>query len=126
GEAASVPAPAVRRALMFSGDAGEVALAAFTGGEAALSQYRFQLFRPIQPMLAQTAGDVDEALEALGDAVFEYKIDGARVQVHREGDEVRVFSREANDVTARLPEIVAAVRAFPARSVVLDGEIISL
>ena len=124
--AANVPARAVRRALMFSGDAGQVAHAALTGGEAALGRYRFQLFRPIQPMLAQVAGDVDEALQSFDDAVFEYKLDGARIQVHREGDEVRVYSREGNDVTGAVPEVVAFARALPARSVVLDGETIAL
>lgn len=124
--AANVPARSVRRALMFSGDAGSVAQAALSGGEAALGQFRFQLFRPIQPMLAQTAGDVDEALESFDDAVFEYKLDGARIQVHREGDDVRVFSREGNDVTAAVPEVVALAHSVPARSVVFDGEAIAL
>jgi DNA ligase-1 len=77
-------------------------------------------------MLAQVAGDVGEALRSLDDAVFEYKLDGARIQVHREGDDVRVYSREGNDVTVAVPEVVAFARTLPAHSVVLDGETIAL
>ena len=77
-------------------------------------------------MLAQPAGDVDEALAALGEAVLEYKLDGARVQVHKSGDDIRVFSRRLNDVTAGVPEVVEAVRALPARQAILDGEAIAL
>jgi DNA ligase-1 len=77
-------------------------------------------------MLANAAEDVDEALERLGEAAFEYKIDGARVQVHKAGDEVRVFTRQLQDVTARVPEVVEEVRALPARELVLEGETIGL
>ena len=77
-------------------------------------------------MLAQTAEDVESALSDLGEAALEYKFDGARVQVHRSGDQVVIFSRALNDVTAAVPEIVDAVRAFPGRDLILDGEIISL
>ena len=124
--AAEVPASSVRRALMFAGDAGAVARAAITEGEAGLGRFRLELFRPVQPMLAQTAGDVDEALGAFSDASFEFKLDGARVQVHREGDDVRVFSREGNDVTGAVPEIVTLARSLPGHSLVLDGETIAL
>ena len=85
-----------------------------------------QLFRPIQPMLAQTAEDTAEAIPDLGEAALEYKLDGARVQVHRSGDEVRVYSRQLNDVTAAVPEIVEAVRAMPGKELILDGEVLSL
>ncbi|HVE87937.1 MAG TPA: ATP-dependent DNA ligase [Myxococcales bacterium] len=125
-QAASVPASTVRRALMFSGDAPAVARAALAQGEAGLSGYRLQLFRPLQPMLAQPAADVEEALASLHRAALEWKLDGARIQVHREGDDVRVFSREGNDVSAAVPEVVDLARALPARSVVLDGEAIAL
>lgn len=124
--AAQVPPGAVRRALMFSNDAGRVAEAALTKGEGGLAEFRLQLFRPVQPMLAQTAGDVEEVLQSFDDAAFEYKLDGARIQVHREGDDVRVFSREGNEVTGAVPEVVTLARALPARSLVLDGETIAL
>lgn len=124
--AASVPASSVRRALMFARDAGAVAQAALAGGEPALGAFRLQLFRPVQPMLAQTGDDVEDAVRALGEAALEYKLDGARIQVHREGDDVRVFSRQGNDVTLAVPEVVALATALPARSAVLDGEALAL
>jgi DNA ligase-1 len=124
--AASVPAGAVRRALMFSGDPAEVARAALGEGEAGLARFRLRLFTPLQPMLAQTAGDVDEALNALHQAALELKLDGARIQVHREGEDVRVFSREGNEVSAAAPEVVALARGMPGRAFVLDGEAIAL
>lgn len=125
-QAANVPPATVRRALMFSGDPPAVARAALSQGEAGLSGYRLQLFRPLQPMLAQPAADVDEAMESLHRAALEWKLDGARIQVHREGDDVRVYSREGNDVSAAVPEVVELVRGLPARSLVLDGEAIAL
>jgi DNA ligase-1 len=82
--------------------------------------------RPVQPMLAESADGVDAALAELGDAAIEYKLDGARVQVHKEHDEVRVFSRTLRDVTPAVPEIVSLVRALPVRDLVLDGEVIAL
>jgi DNA ligase 1 len=117
---------AVRRAVMLRGDVGAVAAAAATGGAEALAAFRLELFRPIQPMLAQTAGSLAEAVTALAPAVVETKLDGARVQVHRRGGEVKVFSRNLRDVTARSPEVVAAALALPAASAVLDGEVIAL
>jgi DNA ligase-1 len=131
-KAAGIPAAAVRRALMVSGSLGEVAAAAIHGGEAALSALGVELFRPLQPMLAQTASTVGEALELLGEASLEAKLDGARVQVHmvkssQSGvSEVRVFSRRLNDVTVAVPEVVEAVAALPARELILDGEVIAL
>jgi DNA ligase-1 len=121
-----VSAAEVRRALMFRGDLGTVARTAATGGTAALTAFSIELFRPIQPMLAQTAADVDEALARLGEASLEWKLDGARVQIHRRGSEVEVYTRRLNAVTIRVPEIVEAVRALGAREVILDGETICL
>jgi DNA ligase-1 len=103
-----------------------VARSALECGLAGLAPYELQLFRPVQPMLAQTAEDVGAALADLGEAALEYKFDGARVQVHRSGDQVLVFSRSLNDVTASVPEVVEAVRALPAADLILDGEVISL
>ena len=124
---ASGIAPAtVRRASMVAGSLAEVATAALIGGEAALAALGVELFRPLQPMLAQTAADVGEALALLGEASLEAKLDGARVQVHKGGDEVRVFSRRLNEVTVAVPEVVEAVRALPARELILDGEVIAL
>jgi DNA ligase-1 len=124
--AAEVPAELVRRALMLAGDLAPVARAALREGRPGLARFHLQLFRPLQPMLAQPAADVGEALARLGEAAFELKLDGARVQVHKADDEVRVFSRLGNDVTAAVPEVVEAVRALPARRLLLDGEAIAL
>ncbi len=124
--AAEVPAAEVRRALMLAGELPAVAKAALAEGRPGLGRFRLQLFRPLQPMLAQPAGDAAEALERLGEAAFELKLDGARVQVHKAGGEVRVYSRRGNDVTAAVPELVAAVAALPAGELVADGEVIAL
>src|SRR3989449_6509692 len=99
--AAGLEAGAVRRATMLVADLGRVAHAALTRGAAGLTSFRVELFRPLQPMLAQAADDVGDALTRLGEgqAAFEYKLDGARIQVHKARDEVRVFSRQLNDVT---------------------------
>src|SRR5215213_109593 len=124
--AAEVPADEVRRALMLAGELPEVARAVLTEGRPGLARFRLELFRPLQPMLAQPAGDVSEALERLGEAAFELKLDGARVQVHKAGDDVRVYSRRGNDVTPAVPELVESVQALPARQLLLDGEVIAL
>jgi DNA ligase-1 len=124
--AAEIPAARIRRAAMLAGDLATVARAAMTNGEQALSAFILQPFKPVQPMLADSASNVDEALATLGEASFEYKLDGARIQVHKVGDEVRVFSRNLRDVTIAVPEIVPIVRATPARELVLDGEAIVL
>ena len=124
--AAKLPAERVRRAVMLAGDLGTVAAAVLTQGEAGLSHYRLQLFRPIQPMLAESAESVAEAMAALGDAVLEWKLDGARIQVHRQDDRVAVYTRSLNDVTAALPEVVEAVQRLPIREMILDGEVIAL
>jgi DNA ligase-1 len=125
-EACAVPAAAVRRAVMLSAQPGAVARAARERGGAGLEQFKLELFRPLQPMLAQSASDVRDALARLSHAAFEWKLDGARVQVHRAGEDVRVFTRTGNDVTAAVPEVVLAARALPARTLVLDGEAIAL
>ena len=125
-KASGVTVERVRRAVMLAGDIAKVARALLEQGETALDQYDVQLFRPVHPMLAGTADDVDEALADLGEAALEFKLDGARVQVHRSGDEVAVYSRALNNVTAAVPEVVEAVRALPAKNLILDGEVISL
>jgi DNA ligase-1 len=124
--AGGVPAARVRRAAMAAGDLAGVARALLVEGDAALDRFLVAPFRPVQPMLAESADDVREALARLGEASFEYKLDGARIQAHKAGNEVRVFSRALRDVTAALPEVVEAVRAMPARELILDGEAIAL
>ncbi len=124
--ATGLPASDVRRALMLAGDLPAVAGAALAQGAAGLSRFRIELFRPLQPMLAQPAEDLEAALCRHSRAAVEAKLDGARVQVHKAGDDVRVFSRRANDVTAAVPEIVEVVRRAPARELLLDGEVLAL
>lgn len=125
--AADVPVTVVRRALLLSGDLKTVAEAALVGGEAALAAFTLRVGRPLAPMLAGSATSVDEALALTGTpAAVDVKLDGIRIQVHRSGDEVAVFTRSLDEITARLPEVVAAVRALPARELVLDGEAILL
>ena len=125
--AAQIPAAAVRRAAMLGGDLPSVAVAGLTGGTVALDSFTLRLGRPVGPMLAQTAAGVTEALEKLGGtAIFEAKLDGARVQVHREGDQVTVYTRSLDDVTARLPEVVEATLALPVADLIADGEAIAL
>jgi len=124
--AAGVAAGEVRRAAMHAGNLGEVAAAALGGGVPALRAFGVQLFRPLQPMLAQPAESVDGAIALLHEAAFDYKLDGARVQVHKQGDDVRVYSRLLNEVTVAVPELVERVRLLPARELVLDGEAIVL
>jgi DNA ligase-1 len=119
------PIAAVRRAAMLEGDLPRVAEALVREGTGALHRFELQLFRPIQPMLADSATDVDDVLGRLGQAAVEYKMDGARVQVHKEDDRVEVYSRSLNRVTAAVPEIVEAVAALPSRRLVLDGEAIA-
>lgn len=124
-KAADVPLAAVRRAAMLAGDLPRVAVIARQGGEDDLAAVRLALLRPVQPMLAQTAESVKEALDLVGGAAsVEWKLDGARVQVHRAGDEVRIYTRNLNDVTSRLPGIVELIRGLPVDQIVLDGEAI--
>lgn len=125
--ASDIPAAEVRRAAMLAGDLPAVAAAALTRGRAALTEFALQVGRPVGPMLAQTATDVADALERLGGtAVLEAKLDGARVQIHRKGSEVSVFTRSLDDVTHRLPEVVEATLALPATDLIADAEAIAL
>ena len=124
--ATELPVADVRRAAQLAGDLPSVTRAALAGGAAALRAIGVQLFRPLQPMLAQAADTVTDALSKLDRAALDYKMDGARVQVHRRGEDVRVYTRRLNEVTASVPELVEAVRALPARELVLDGEAIAL
>jgi DNA ligase-1 len=124
--ASEVPVAQVRRAVMYSKSLGSVAGVALLEGAPALERFQLEMFAPILPMLAQTAADVDEALTGLGGEVeFEWKMDGARIQVHKRGDDVRIYTRSLNDVTVAVPEIAAAVRAFSEHTLVLDGEAIA-
>jgi DNA ligase 1 len=126
-KAAGVPAADVRRAAMLGGDLAAVATAALTDGAGALAGFRLQVGRPVGPMLAQTATSVTDALERLGgEGAFEAKLDGARVQIHRDGARVSIFTRTMDDVTARLPEVVEATLALPVTTLVADGEAIAL
>ncbi len=125
-KATGVAADRVRRAVMMAGDAGPVAHALLTEGEAGLAPFRIQPFTPIQPMLAETAGSAEAAVAGLGEAALEYKLDGARVQAHKAGDEVRVFSRHLRELDPAPPEVIEAVRAMPARELILDGEALAL
>jgi DNA ligase 1 len=123
--AANVPAAEVRRAATFAGAIAPVARAALAGGREALAQFSVRLMQPVLPMLAQPAEDLAAALGELGTALLEWKLDGARIQVHKSGSEVRVFTRNLNDVTARVPEVVAALQSVSS-SLILDGEAIAL
>ncbi len=125
-KAAGVDPDRVRRAVMLAGDLAAVARAVLEQGEAGLAQYDVRLFRPVQPMLAQPADGISQALADLGEAALEFKMDGARVQVHKSGGDVVVYSRSLNDVTRAVPEVVEVVSGLPARDLILDGEVLSL
>lgn len=124
-EAAGVEAARIRRAVMLRGQTGDVARAVLSEGEVALEAFSLELFRPVKPMLARTADGVEDALERLGRAAWEYKFDGARLQVHKEGDRVGIFTRRLNEKTEVLPEIVERVRSLAVDEVVLDGEAVA-
>ena len=124
--AAGVPADAVRRAVMLSGDVGHVAAVALADGVEGLAGVRLEVLRPVLPMLASTAPDVTTAIAELGLCSVEWKLDGARVQAHRKGADVRLFTRNLNDVTDRLPGVVEIVASLPVDAVVLDGEVVGL
>ena len=126
-KAAGVASSRLRRAVMLAGDLGAVAGALWSGDpEEVLGSYNLQLFRPVQPMLADSADSVTEAITPSIPRAIEWKLDGARVQVHRRDREVAIYTRNLNDVTGRVPELVEAVRGLPARELILDGEVIAL
>ena len=121
---ARLPSGEVRRALMLAGDLGRVAEAAILGGD--LSSFRLTVMRPVLPMLAQSAPDPAAAMEGMASAAVEWKLDGARLQVHRLGLHVRAFTRNLADVSERVPEVIGSVGRLPLESVILDGEVIAL
>jgi DNA ligase-1 len=126
-KAADVRPPEVRRAAMLSGNLPAVAAEVLSGGRPTLDQFTLEVGRPVGPMLAQTATGVADALEKLGGtAIFEAKLDGARVQIHRAGDTVSVYTRSLDDITARLPEVVDATLALPVTTLIADAESIAL
>jgi DNA ligase-1 len=125
-KAAGVPVASVRRAAMFTGDLSTTAAVAIGEGAEGLARFRLEPLRPVTPMLAGTAEDVGAALDKVGRASVEWKLDGARIQAHRAGSDVRVFTRNLADISSRVPEIVAAIAELAVGSIVLDGEAIAL
>jgi DNA ligase-1 len=125
-QAADVPVADVRRAAMLGGDLGEAARTALADGADGLRRIGLQVGRPVAPMLAGTAPDIEAALDRISPAAVEWKLDGARIQVHRSGGDVRVFTRSLDEVTDRIPEVVAAALRLPIDELVLDGEAIAL
>jgi DNA ligase-1 len=121
-KAAGVPGELTRRALMLSGDLAQTAELAMTSGEDGLRGVGFELFRPVLPMLASTAESAGEAVGGFERASVEWKLDGIRIQVHRRGDEVRIYTRNLNEITGSLPGIADAVRRLPVAQAVFDGE----
>jgi DNA ligase-1 len=125
--AAGLPLQQVRRAAMYAVDLGILAERALVHGSSGLEQFSLTLFSPVAPMLAQTAADPAEALRTLpGEVAFEWKLDGARIQVHKQGAEVRIYTRNLNEVTQAVPEIAALARTFAAETLVLDGEALAV
>jgi hypothetical protein len=124
--ASGLPAADVRRAAMLTGHLGTVARVAMVEGASGLARFAVALHRPVQPMLATPADDIAGAMAQLGTAALEWKVDGARVQVHKAGGEVKVYTRALKDVTASAPEIVEALHALPAHELILDGEAVAL
>ena len=123
--AASLPVAEIRRAATFAGGIAPVASAALAGGAKALEAFAIRAMQPVLPMLAQPAEDLEAALAALGEALLEWKLDGARIQVHKSGEHIAVFTRNLNEVTARVPEVVSALKGIGA-DLILDGEAIAL
>jgi ATP-dependent DNA ligase len=121
-KAAGVPGEIARRALMLSGDLTRTAEIAISDGEDGLRAVGFELFRPIFPMLASTAVSAADAVAGFERSSVEWKLDGIRIQIHRRGDEVRIYTRNLNEITENLPGIVDAVLRLPVAQVVLDGE----
>jgi DNA ligase-1 len=124
--AAGLDVAAVRRAAMLAGDLPAVAAEAIRSGAPGLARFRLEVGRPMQPMLAQSATSVEAALERTGPAAVEWKIDGVRIQAHRDGSDVELFTRTLDPITDRMPEVVEALLALPIRTAVLDGEAIAL
>lgn len=125
--AAGVPAATVRRAFMLSGRLPGTAVTAMTGGQSALDAVQLTVGIPVRPMLASPGSSLDDALQSMGpDVTVEFKLDGARIQVHRDGDQVRVWTRTLREVTDGVPELAARVRALPCRTAILDGETLAL
>jgi ATP-dependent DNA ligase I len=124
--ASGLPTSSVRRAAMLSGSLGAVGASALAEGDEGLSRFRLQLFQPVLPMLAQATEGLEAALSRVTPAAVEWKLDGARIQVHRLGGEVRVFTRNLADMTDRVPDVVEAVLALPVEALILDGEAIAL
>jgi DNA ligase-1 len=123
-KASGVPATLVRRAMMLDGDLGRVACIALDAGADGLQAIGLHVGRPLKPMLASTASSVAEAVESMELASVEWKLDGIRIQVHRDGDDVSIYTRNLNDITAALPGVVDLAKTFPAQRFVLDGEAI--
>jgi DNA ligase-1 len=121
-KASGVPLEVVRRAQMLSGDLCETARVALVQGEDALREIGFELFTPVLPMLASTASDVADAMSSFELASVEWKLDGIRMQIHRRGEDVRIYTRNLNDITEAVPAVVDAIRSLPVTAVVLDGE----
>jgi DNA ligase-1 len=124
--AADVPKPLLRRATMLRGDLAATAAIALAQGAEGLGAVTLEVGRPVEPMLARTSDSVATAIESVGTSSVEWKLDGARIQVHRAGDQVSVHTRNLNDITDRLPQVVQIVRGFPVDRVVLDGEVLGL
>ena len=124
-EVADLPTDAVRRAVMLAADPAPVAAAALKDGLPGLAAFRLHVLSPVRPMLAQPSETLADAMDGLGEAALQYKLDGARIQLHRSGSDVRIFTRQLHDVTARLPEITEAALAMPATEFILDGEAIA-
>ncbi len=126
-KAVGAPAQDVRRAVMVEGSLPSVARALFADGPSSLERFRLRVGSPVQPMLAHTAKSVTEAVTTLAvPCVVEEKLDGIRVQVHRSGDEIRVYTRSLDNITDRLPEVTAAARDMTGDHFILDGEVIAL
>ncbi len=123
-KAAGIPATVVRRAIMLGGRLDAVARIALTQDRAAVEAVALEVGRPLQPMLASTSASVTEALADLGEAAVEWKLDGIRIQVHRDGGDVTVYTRNLNDITDRSPDVIEVVRSMPADRLVLDGEVL--
>lgn len=125
-EASNIPEPLIQQAFMFSGNIGEVARISLEKGISGLSVFKPKLFQPISPMLANTAENEEEPLKRWGKAACEYKIDGARIQLHKDREEIKVFTRHLKEVTERVPEIIELVRKFPFNQAIFEGEVFAV